>query len=60
MALAGTRKTLSWPRLRPGDRVRLISPASYPTRDWVDESAKILSSWELDVEIGEHTPAVSK
>jgi muramoyltetrapeptide carboxypeptidase len=42
------------PRLRPGDRVRLVSPASYPTAEWVRESVETLQSWGLRVEVGEH------
>jgi muramoyltetrapeptide carboxypeptidase len=42
------------PRLRPGDRVRLVSPASYPTAQWVAKSAEILRGWGLQVEIGDH------
>lgn len=42
------------PRLRAGDRVRLVSPASYPDRAWLDESIEILTGWGLEVEVGEH------
>ena len=42
------------PRLRPGDRVRLVSPASPPEREQVLRGAEILRSWGLVVEIGEH------
>lgn len=42
------------PVLRPGDRVRLVSPGSFPTRAWVEESVGILASWGLVPEIGEH------
>ena len=40
--------------LQAGDLVRLVSPASYPTRAWVDESVGILESWGLRVEVGAH------
>lgn len=40
--------------VRPGDRVRLLSPASYPTREWLDESVEVLESWGLIVEVGDH------
>jgi len=42
------------PRLIPGDRVRLVSPASSPGREWLDESIRILKGWELEVEVGDH------
>lgn len=42
------------PVLRPGDRVRLVSPGSFPTRAWVDESVAILASWGLVPEVGHH------
>jgi muramoyltetrapeptide carboxypeptidase len=40
--------------LKPGDRVRLVSPASYPTADWVEESVAILERWGLVAEVGNH------
>jgi muramoyltetrapeptide carboxypeptidase len=42
------------PRLRPGDRVRFVSPASRPDPAQVDRGASIVSSWGLRVEIGPH------
>jgi muramoyltetrapeptide carboxypeptidase len=42
------------PRLQPGDRVRFVSPASQPDRQKVTRGAAIVSSWGLDVEVGEH------
>jgi muramoyltetrapeptide carboxypeptidase len=42
------------PRLQPGDRVRLVSPASFPERAWVETSIEILESWGLIVEVGGH------
>ena len=42
------------PRLRPGDRVRIVSPASIPDRDQVAYGANILRSWGLLVEMGLH------
>ena len=42
------------PVVRPGDRVRLLSPASFPTSEWVAESAAILQGWGLEVEVGDH------
>lgn len=43
------------PRLRAGDRVRLVSPASTPSRDGVARGVELLESWGLRVEIGRHT-----
>lgn len=40
------------PRLRAGDRVRFVSPASPPEREQVARGAEILTSWGLTVEIG--------
>ena len=42
------------PRLRAGDRVRLVSPASTPDRKEVERGARILESWGLRVELGAH------
>ena len=42
------------PRLRPGDRVRFVSPASTPERGTVARGAEILTGWGLAVEIGVH------
>ena len=42
------------PRLRSGDRVRLVSPASPPERHQVAYGARLLESWGLRVEIGAH------
>jgi muramoyltetrapeptide carboxypeptidase len=42
------------PAVRPGDRVRLVSPASFPSIEWLNESIRILESWGLVVEVGEH------
>jgi muramoyltetrapeptide carboxypeptidase len=41
-------------RLRPGDRVRFVSPASTPEREKVARGAEILTGWGLTVEIGLH------
>ncbi len=40
--------------LRPGDRVRLVSPASFPEAAWVEESLSILAGWGLVGEVGDH------
>ena len=42
------------PRLRPGDRIRFVSPASTPERDNVMVRAAILESWGFRVEIAPH------
>jgi muramoyltetrapeptide carboxypeptidase len=42
------------PRLLPGDRVRIVSPASVPDQDKVAHGADILRSWGLCVEMGHH------
>jgi muramoyltetrapeptide carboxypeptidase len=41
-------------RLQPGDRVRLLSPASPPDPDKVAEGTRLLESWGLKVEVGTH------
>ena len=45
---------LCFPPLREGDLVRLVSPASYPEQDWVDESVAILEGWALRVDVAPH------
>lgn len=42
------------PVLRPGDRVRLVSPGSWPSEAWVAESVAILEGWGLRAEVGAH------
>lgn len=42
------------PRLRPGDRVRIVAPACPPSRDEVARGVELLTSWGLRVELGEH------
>jgi muramoyltetrapeptide carboxypeptidase len=42
------------PRLRAGDRVRVVSPASRPDPVQVQRGASILSGWGLRVEIAAH------
>ena len=49
-----TFEALLSPMLKPGDRVRLVSPASFPERAWVEESLAILERWGLVGEVGEH------
>jgi muramoyltetrapeptide carboxypeptidase len=45
---------LTPPKLRPGDKVRFVSPASTPERDAVLRSAAVLKAWNLEVEYGAH------
>jgi muramoyltetrapeptide carboxypeptidase len=40
--------------LRTGDTVRFVSPASTPDREWVFRGARVLESWGLKVELGDH------
>lgn len=42
------------PRLKAGDRVKFVSPASTPAREEVQRGAEILTTWGLQVEIGPH------
>lgn len=42
------------PMVRSGDRVRLVSPASYPEPAWVEESLSILAGWGLVGEVADH------
>ncbi|MGH9125239.1 MAG: hypothetical protein ACRDZ8_11025 [Acidimicrobiales bacterium] len=48
-----TAELLLAPRLRPGDRVRFVSPAS-PDREGVERGAEIVVGWGLRVEIAPH------
>ncbi|MEV6241745.1 LD-carboxypeptidase [Lentzea sp. NPDC051838] len=41
-------------RVGAGDRVRLVSPASFPGEEDLAESVRTLESWGLVVEVGEH------
>src|ERR1700754_500334 len=36
------------------DKVRFVSPASTPPREWGSHCAKVLESWGLKVDFGEH------
>jgi hypothetical protein len=38
-------------RLRLGDDVRFVSPASTPDRDSLEHGTSIVESWKLEVEI---------
>jgi muramoyltetrapeptide carboxypeptidase len=41
-------------RLRPGDRVRLVSPASTPSKELLDKTIATLEKLGLKVEVGKH------
>ena len=41
-------------KLKPGDKVRFVSPASTPDQAAVQRSSEILKSWGFEVEYGEH------
>ncbi|WP_246226245.1 S66 peptidase family protein [Chelativorans xinjiangense] len=42
------------PRLKPGDTVRFVSPASTPEKDQILRRAELLESWGLKVGFGAH------
>ncbi len=42
------------PKLREGDRVRLVSPASYPDRAAVESCLRVLGDWGLRGEVAPH------
>jgi muramoyltetrapeptide carboxypeptidase len=46
--------TAALPRLRPGERVRIVSPSSPPDRDGVMRGSELLSHWGLIPEIAPH------
>jgi muramoyltetrapeptide carboxypeptidase len=49
------REMLRWPRLKAGDRVRMVSPASFPEEDgWREWAAEKLGDWGLKVDFGAH------
>lgn len=45
---------MSVPRVREGDRVRLVSPASRPSPDGLARGVELLEGWGLRVEVGRH------
>src|SRR5215216_4733865 len=45
---------LTPPPLRAGDKVRLVSPASSTDREFILQRARILESWGLKVDFGQH------
>jgi len=54
MDTAAVRARVRSPRLRRGDRVRIVSPASRPSREGVARGVEVLTSWGLQVELGDH------
>ena len=54
MDSSGTLPTLRAPRLRPGDRVRIVAPACPPGREHVARGVEELTAWGLRAEVGEH------
>ncbi|MBM2615518.1 LD-carboxypeptidase [Actinoplanes sp. LDG1-06] len=51
----GAYGPLRWPRLRLGDRVRMVSPASFPEEEgWREWAAGELAAWGLEVDFGRH------
>lgn len=42
------------PKLQPGDLVRLVSPASYPPESDIGINIKVLESWGLRCDTGQH------
>ncbi len=42
------------PKLQQGDLVRLVSPASYPPKSAIVENMKVLESWGLRCDTGQH------
>jgi len=52
--LAGSDSALTPAKLRAGDKVRFVSPASTPDRESVLRGSEILESWGLRVDFGEH------
>ncbi|OXR47117.1 putative murein peptide carboxypeptidase [Nocardia cerradoensis] len=53
--LSNDTATLPWARLRPGDTVRLVSPASFPDdASTIDQLAETLQGWGCRVEVADH------
>src|SRR5262245_19122163 len=50
----GRGRVMKGPRLRAGDRVRILSPSSPPDRGSVERAASTLQGWGLRVEFGPH------
>ena len=54
MDISGNLPSLRSPRLRPGDRVRIVAPACPPGPEHVARGVEELTSWGLRPEVGEH------
>jgi muramoyltetrapeptide carboxypeptidase len=54
MTSTALRPALLPPHLNPGDRVRFVSPASTPDRELVANGVDLVTSWGLQVELGDH------
>jgi muramoyltetrapeptide carboxypeptidase len=52
--VAGAHLMLRGPRLRAGDRVRVVSPASFPSEEWAAQVMATLTGWGLRPELGRH------
>lgn len=50
----GRPRAVLSPMVRPGDRVRLVSPSSSPSDEWLATSIETLTGWGLRVEVGDH------
>ena len=48
---------LTWPALRRGDVVRLVSPARFPDPAGIAGATRVLESWGLQVQVGRHARA---
>jgi muramoyltetrapeptide carboxypeptidase len=53
-AHAAPSAALKPPKLKAGDRVRFVSPASRPSQEGVKRGAAMLAAWGLTVEMGRH------
>lgn len=53
-ASAAEAVVLKPPKLKPGDRVRIVSPGSTPVQAQVERGIEVLSSWGLVVEVAPH------
>ncbi|MGH1554720.1 S66 peptidase family protein [Streptomyces sp. L7] len=54
MDTSGNLPALRSPRLRPGDRVRIVLRPVPPGREHVARGVEVLTSWGLRAEVGEH------
>ncbi len=47
------------PRLRPGDRVAVVTPAGPGPKDLLERGCALLRDWGLEVTVGQHVLDVS-